>query len=112
MSPTPGALLPPQLTVLVPGLAAGVLFAVWTHSMSLWQTFDGLLMTFGIVFTGPALGTWLAIPFLPIYLGWLGLLFVPLHPLEPNWTTAILTSVGFFLWYAAAFFAIVYCHLG
>jgi hypothetical protein len=116
MPPTHSGPISPRLTVLVPGLVAGVLIAIWMYSMSLWHTFDGLLMTFGIVFTGPAFGTWLGIPFLlpflPIHLGWLGLVLIPLHPREPNWTTAILTSVGFCLWYAAACIAIVYCHLG
>ena len=103
-----------RLKVLGIGLLLGMLFALWVagplvpfgmglrHRAFVWATVMG----------GPVLFTvWdVAVYYMPIGLGWLGLLLVPAHPVHPHWATGIVTAAGLLLWFFAGFVTALVIH--
>jgi hypothetical protein len=70
---------------------------------------QGRILVWTWVMGGPVVGSsWGLAEFSPVIaLGWLGLLLISAHPLQPGMSTGCVTLVGFSLWYFAGFWTIM-----
>lgn len=100
-----------RLTVLGAGLALGAVFALLVAGpmMPSGTRFAGRVMVWFSVMGGPVVGTaWGIAQFVPlIWLGWLGLVLIPAHPIRPSVATGWVSAIGFLLWFFAGFVAMM-----
>jgi hypothetical protein len=107
----PGVPLLHRLAVLVPGLAAGAIFALFVAGsmMPPGLRLADRFLVWASVMGGPIVGTAMGMAeFYPfIGLGWLGLFLVPAHPICPSVATGWVTAFGLALWFFAGFMAMM-----
>jgi hypothetical protein len=105
-----------RLTILGPGLAVGMLFALFVAGSIMPSSirFVDRIFVFAAIMSGPLIGTaWGIAEFhSAIYLGWLGLVLIPAHPARPCIATACVTVIGLSLWFFAGFLAIMVAAFG
>jgi hypothetical protein len=97
-----------RMMVLGPGIGCGLLWSALLALSSPPSEFD---FFFAVAAGGPVAGTaWGIGYYLPVKLGWVGLLLMPAHCCCPNLATACVTILGLVLWFFAGFVAL--CHAG
>jgi hypothetical protein len=70
--------------------------------------FSDRALVWASVMGGPVVGTAWGLADIPcIGLGWLGLVLIPAHPLQPSAATGWVTASGLVLWYFAGFLAMM-----